>query len=80
MAEPEINAFLTHLTVKVRVSASTQSQALSALLFLYRHVLARPIGDLGEVVRTKKGTGHLFGANLLIRWMWNFKSCPPHGA
>jgi len=38
MAEPEMNAFLTHLAVKERVSASTQTQALSALLFLYRHV------------------------------------------
>jgi len=38
MAEPEINAFLTHLAVKEKVSASTQNQALSALLFLYRHV------------------------------------------
>ena len=80
MAEPEINAFLNQIAVKERVSASTQNQALSALLFLYRHIVARPIGDLGEVVRMKKGTGHLFGTNLLIRWMWNFKSCPPHGA
>jgi len=54
MAEPEINAFLTHLAVKERVSASTQNQALSALLFLYRHVLEREIGDLGEVIRARK--------------------------
>ena len=54
MAEPEINVFLTHLAVKERVSASTQNQALSALLFLYRHVLKRKIGDLGEVVRARK--------------------------
>ena len=40
MAEPEINAFLTHLAVAEHVSAATQTQALSALLFLYRHVLA----------------------------------------
>jgi len=40
MAEPEINAFLTHLAVQEKVSASTQTQALSALLFIYRHVLA----------------------------------------
>jgi site-specific recombinase XerD len=32
----------------------TQNQALSALLFLYRHVLAREIGDLGEVIRARK--------------------------
>jgi site-specific recombinase XerD len=54
MAEPEINAFLTHLAVKEKISASTQNQALSALLFLYRHVLDRAIGDLGEVVRARK--------------------------
>lgn len=54
MAEPEINAFLTHLAVKLRVSASTQNQALSALLFLYRHVLGQQIGDLGEVIRARK--------------------------
>jgi integron integrase len=54
MAEPEINAFLTHLAVKEKISASTQNQALSALLFLYRHVLGREVGDLGEVIRARK--------------------------
>jgi integron integrase len=54
MAEPEINAFLTHLAVKEHVTASTQNQALAALLFLYRHVLGRQIGDLGEVIRARK--------------------------
>ena len=52
MAEPEINALLTHLAVKEKVSASTQNQALSALLFLYRHVIGREVGDLNEVIRT----------------------------
>jgi len=56
MAEPEINAFLTHLAVKEKVSASTQNQALSALLFLYRHVIGRKVGDLGEVIRARKPT------------------------
>ena len=50
MAEREINAFLTHLVIEDKVSASTQNRALSALLFLYRHVLACEIGDLGEVI------------------------------
>ena len=54
MAEPEINAFLTYLAVKEKVAASTQNQALSALLFLYRHVLGREVGDLGEVIRARK--------------------------
>lgn len=53
MAEPEINAFLTHLAVKEKVSASTQNQALSALLFLYRYVIMRAVGDLGEVIRAR---------------------------
>ena len=54
MAEREINVFLAHLAIEDKVSASTQNQALSALLFLYRHVLAREIGDLGEVIRARK--------------------------
>lgn len=56
MAEQEINAFLTHLAVKEKVSASTQNQALSALLFLYRHVLGREVGNRGEVIRARKPT------------------------
>ena len=54
MAEPEINAFLTHLAVREKVSASTQNQALCALLFLYRHVLGRTIDDLGDLVRARR--------------------------
>jgi len=54
MGEAEINAFLSHLAVRERVSASTQNQALAALLFLYRHVLKREIGDLGQVIRAKR--------------------------
>ncbi len=54
MGEPEINAFLTHLAVEDKVSASTQNQALSALLFLYRHVLEREVGELGDVIRAGK--------------------------
>jgi integron integrase len=54
MSEPEINAFLTDLAVKEKVSASTQNQALSAILFLYRSVLGRRVDDLGEVVRARR--------------------------
>jgi integron integrase len=54
MGEAEINAFLTHLAVRRHVAASTQNQALAALLFLYRHVLGRSIGDLGDVVRARR--------------------------
>ena len=54
MAEPEINAFVTHLAVAGPVSASTQTQALSALMFLYRHVLQKPLPDLDTVIRAKR--------------------------
>lgn len=54
MTEPEINAFLTHLAVDQKVSASTQTQALSAVLFLYRFVIGYEIGDLGEVIRARQ--------------------------
>jgi integron integrase len=54
MGEPEINAFLSHLAVRGRVAASTQNQALCALLFLYRGVLERPFPDLERLVRAKR--------------------------
>lgn len=54
LAEPEINEFLTHLAVKDGVSASTQTQALSALLFLYRKVIGREVGELHGLVRARK--------------------------
>ncbi len=54
MGEREINAFLSHLAVAGRVTASTQNQALSSLLFLYRHVLERPFPTLENVVRAKR--------------------------
>ena len=53
MGEGEINAFLTHLAVTEHVSASTQTQALSALLFLYRHVLGLEVGEL-DLVRANR--------------------------
>src|SRR5437870_1489751 len=52
MAEAEVNQFLTHLAVTEKVSASTQNQALSALLYLYRYVIDRQLGQLGDVIRT----------------------------
>ena len=44
MGKDEIEAFLTHLAVEGNVAASTQNQALSALLFLYKEVLHQPVG------------------------------------
>ena len=49
LGEPEVAAFLTHLASERKVSASTQTQALCALLFLYSTVLGRPLGRLGEM-------------------------------
>jgi integron integrase len=54
MGEAEINAFVSDLATRGRVASSTQTQALSALLFLYREVLGRPVESLGDVVRAKR--------------------------
>jgi integron integrase len=55
MGAVEVVAFLSDLAVHGRVSASTQNQALSALLFLYRHVLDRELEGLGTAVRARIG-------------------------
>jgi integron integrase len=54
MGEPEIAAFLTHLATEGKVSASTQNQALHAILFLYRHVLGRSIGFVSEITPARR--------------------------
>lgn len=54
MGAVEIEAFLTHLAVMRDVSASTQNQALAALLFLYKDVLKLELPRLQDVVRAKK--------------------------
>jgi len=54
MGAPEVEAFLTHLAVEGNVAASTQNQALSALLFLYRHVLKQPLGEDIDAVRARQ--------------------------
>lgn len=46
MAEMEINRFLNHLAIAEKVSASTQNQALCAIIFLYKQILGKKIGDL----------------------------------
>lgn len=56
MGATEIEAFLTHLAVKGRVSASTQNQAKSALLFLYREVLEQKLPWLDKVTQAKAPT------------------------
>jgi integrase len=59
LGSEEVTAFLSDLAVRARVSASTQNQALGALLFLYRHVLGRELEGLGSVVRASNAPRHL---------------------
>lgn len=54
LREADVNEFLTHLAVEGRVAASTQNQALAALLFLYGVVLGRPLDRLHGVIRANR--------------------------
>ncbi len=54
MGATEVEAFLSHLAVDGEVAASTQNQALSALLFLYREVLQQDLPWMTQVVRAKR--------------------------
>jgi integrase len=54
LGRADIEAFLTHLAVDQKVAASTQNQALSALLFLYRNVLNTPLDLRIDAIRAKK--------------------------
>ena len=54
MEEEEVAQFLTHLARDLNVAASTQNQALSALLFLYKEVLKQEIGWLEKVERVRR--------------------------
>jgi len=54
MGEKEIAQFLSSLASELHVSASTQNQALNAILFLYREVLRKEIGYINGVVRAKR--------------------------
>lgn len=84
MAEPEITAFLTDLAVERRVSASTQNQALSAILFLYKQVLGMELDWMDGIVRAKRSRhvpvvltrrevmqvlAELQGTNRLLAWL-----------
>ena len=53
MGSTEIEGYLTHLAVERRVAASTQNQALNALVFLYRHVIGRDPGQF-NATRAKR--------------------------
>lgn len=54
MGKAEVEAFLTHLAVDRHVAASTQNQALNAVLFLYKEVLGIELPWMDDVVRVKR--------------------------
>ncbi len=54
LGERHVTAFLSHLATHRGIAASTQNQALAALLFLYRDVLDQPVGWLDSLVRAKR--------------------------
>ena len=54
MGAPEVVAYLNHLANERRVAASTQNQALCALVFLYKHVIGRDVGELESLARAKR--------------------------
>jgi hypothetical protein len=54
MGKTQIDAFLSHLATHHKVSASTQRQALNAIIFLYRRVIDQPVEDQLEPVRAKR--------------------------
>ena len=54
MRELEIEAFLTHLAVDLKVASATQNQAFNAILFLYREILGIELNDNINAVRAKK--------------------------
>lgn len=54
LAEPDVRAYLSFLANDVGVSPSTQNVALNAVVFLYRRVLDRPLGDIGPFDRAKE--------------------------
>jgi site-specific recombinase XerD len=54
MGAIEVGRFLSDLAVGHRVAASTQNQALNALVFLYRQVLQLELGQIGDITRAKR--------------------------
>jgi integron integrase len=54
LGEKEVRSFLDYLVEVRHVSASTQSQSLNALVFLFRAVFARPLGEIGDFTRSRR--------------------------
>lgn len=53
LGSEDVRAFIEHLAIERHVAASTQKQALNALVFAFDHVLGKPLGDLGDWARAK---------------------------
>src|SRR4030042_110173 len=81
IASEDFKNFVSHLALKQKVSSSTQNHAFNAIVFLFRNVLGKEIGDLGKTVRAKRGqklpvvfsvdevkslVAHMSGKSLLI--------------
>ncbi len=71
MGVHEVERYLTFLAVRKKVSASTQNQALSAILFLYKEVLKIELGWVQDVKRAKKTTA-ILGESILNVIMVHF--------
>ena len=54
LGSAEVSAFLSYIATERHVSVSTQNQALNALVFLYKYVLKRDIGDITEIARASR--------------------------
>ena len=54
ISDDDVRNYMAHMAVKQRVSASTQNQAFCAILFLFRYVLIREMGDMKDNVRAKR--------------------------
>lgn len=55
MTEVQVKRFLEHLALERQVTASTQNQAFSAILFFFKRVLERDLGNLSDTIRAKRG-------------------------
>lgn len=88
MGASEARIFLEHLAVERQVAAAIQNQALNAIVFLYRHVLEQPLGEIGEFSRAKLPRRlpvvlpHALdrkypNAGISLSWQWLFSASRP---
>lgn len=54
MAGNGVRQFLEYLAIEMRAAASTQNQALNAIVFLYHHILDQPLGEIGNLSRANR--------------------------